>query len=127
MIDINNIAGQLTAELSKILNSKIRSVGYESIAGGSINDVYKLVIDDNLRLCCKINSSNDFPGMFETESHGLSLLGSTGTLRVPQVLGSLDIEGSQVLITEWIETASPSKKFWELFGEKLALLHTHMG
>jgi fructosamine-3-kinase len=66
--------------------------------------------------------------MFPAEAHGLRLLASAHTIRVPKVIVQGDAEGNcpAFLVLEWIETGSTrSDGVMERFGTALADLHRH--
>lgn len=104
--------------------SSISSLQLTPVGGGSINHTYQLTTNRKDNLFCKINSRTKFPGLFEAESSGLELLRAQQVIRVPEVVGSIVAEDSQVLVLQWIEQGMRTKAFWKLFGEQLAALHS---
>src|SRR5215210_7087543 len=96
----------------------ISSLEFSLVGGGSINETYQLLINKKEKFFCKINSASRFPWMFEKEKNGLQLLASEKIIRVPEVVDSLLVNGSQVLILEWIEQGIKSNTFWKVFGEQ---------
>jgi protein-ribulosamine 3-kinase len=123
MNSIDEIANELKAQLSAILQKEIRRFQTKTLSGGSINAVFQLIINDNEYYCCKVNSALLHPDMFQTESAGLSLLATTGIVRVPQIILCTRIKDYQVLVMDWIQPASRTKIFWQNFGKQLSLLH----
>ena len=63
--------------------------------------------------------------MFEAEAKGLSLLHSTGTIKIPEVILTGEAEGKSYLVLEYIEAGRRRKDFYQDFGIKLAALHRH--
>lgn len=59
------------------------------------------------------------PDFFAAEAHGLDWLRATGTLRIPEVLEV----GSDFLMLEWLEPATPAPDHDEQLGRGLAALH----
>ncbi|MDR3714746.1 MAG: fructosamine kinase family protein [Puia sp.] len=102
---------------------------------------------------CKLNTTDEFPEMFEKEIRGLALLKSRGGMQVPRVIGLAEAAGYQVLVLEWIEEGprriayeapaggrggdrigkkerrdkekaeAADNEFWTGFGESLAKMH----
>ena len=99
------------------LNSNIKKIS--QLGGGSINSVF-LVELEKTKIVLKINNSLKFPGMFENEKKGLLKLNKSG-VKTPQVIFERSKNNLAFLALEYI----PNGNFgnWELFGEKLAVLH----
>ena len=101
------------------LNSNIKKVS--QLGGGSINSVFLVELEKS-KIVLKINDSLRFPGMFENEKKGLLKLNASG-VQTPQVIFERSKDNLAFLALEYI----PNGNFgnWELFGEKLAALHTN--
>tara|TARA_A200000113_G_scaffold212084_1_gene213305 strand:+ start:595 stop:1452 length:858 start_codon:yes stop_codon:yes gene_type:complete len=99
------------------LNSNIKKIS--QLGGGSINSVFLVELEKS-RIVLKINDSLKFPGMFENEKKGLLKLNESG-VKTPQVIFEIAKGNLAFLALEYI----PNGNFgnWELFGEKLAVLH----
>lgn len=93
------------------------------VGGGSINETYRVETDTGEKFFCKLNSCSKFPGLFEAEEKGLSLLGKQKLIRVPEVMGVSSVSDTQALLLEWIEQGMRTAQFWSLFGKQLAALH----
>ena len=101
------------------LNSNIKKIN--QVTGGSINSVFLCELE-NYKFILKINNSLKFPGMFEKEKKGLLKLNKSG-VETPQVIFERAKDSLAFLALEYI----PNGNFgnWELFGKKLAILHTN--
>jgi len=73
----------------------------------------------------KVNSASRYPGMFEAEAKGLSLLQSAGEIEVPEVIEYGEKDGLSFLILNHIHSARKKTNFWQEFAENLAALHRH--
>lgn len=107
-----------------VMKSSASTVQFEEVGGGSINQTYRLIFNENNHFFCKINSATAFPGLFESEKNSLELLAKNGSIRVPEVYGILESGGHQVLVMEWIEPGIRNESFWKKFGTQLANLHS---
>ncbi len=101
------------------LNSNIKELS--QLGGGSINSVFLVELEKS-KIVLKINDSLRFPGMFENEKKGLLKLNASG-VQTPQVIFERSKDNLAFLALEYI----PNGNFgnWELFGERLAALHTN--
>ncbi|MFI5132346.1 MAG: fructosamine kinase family protein [Chitinophagales bacterium] len=109
--------------ISKQLNTSVGSLKATSVGGGSINNCYRLTINDDRKLFLKLNSSTRFPGLFEKERNGLTFLGKQNCIRVPMVIFDTTVGNNQLLLLEWIEAGTRHEDFWKKFGQQLAQLH----
>lgn len=113
----------ITAPVQKFIEQLLNETGsFTGVGGGSINDTYR-VKTDKQTFFCKINSQATLPGLFDAEQNGLALLASQQLIRIPKVIANEQINGTQILILEWIEQGLKSDAFWETFGRQLATLH----
>ena len=62
---------QIKEILQEHLTENIKSIS--SIAGGDINDVYKIITNQNTYVL-KLNQKDLFPDMFKKEKQGLEIL-----------------------------------------------------
>jgi fructosamine-3-kinase len=95
----------------------------QRLTGGDINEVFLLSCTTR-KVVAKCNQSHTYPGMFEAEKKGLSLLASAGAFRVPKVLAIGDKDSNAYLLLEYIESGNMGSTFWQRFAEQLAALHT---
>lgn len=95
-----------------------------SVSGGSINETVRMKTDEGF-FFIKYNNARRYPQMFEKEALGLKLLGGSGTLRVPEVIGTGEADGNAFLVMEYLSSSKKKKNFWEEFGKGLARMHRH--
>lgn len=105
------------------------------VSGGCIHDARLLTLDDGRRVFLKIASSGGSAAssdIFEREAEGLRALAATGTIRIPEVLGTdREVEvppGTPAfLLLEAIDSGPGGSQrpgdFSETFGRRLADLH----
>jgi fructosamine-3-kinase len=94
-----------------------RVVSAQPIAGGDINDAYRVTLDDRRVVFVKTHR-NAPADMFATEADGLAWL-AEGTLRVPRVLAA----GASFLALEWLALGDRGATFEVDLGRGLAQLH----
>jgi protein-ribulosamine 3-kinase len=92
----------------------------QSVTGGSINQAWLLYTDTG-RYFLKLNDHPNARFMLETESRGLLLLARH--IKVPEVLGVRTLGKWCFLLLDYVEEGKRTPKFWEAFGQSLALLH----
>lgn len=91
------------------------------VSGGDINRAWRLTADGK-NVFMKANRKENAP-FFEAEVSGLWAIAKTGTIRVPEVLGTgMDDAYGAFLLLEWID-GRPGRDFYEKFGRNLALMH----
>ena len=113
--------------LTDNIGSKISSIKFIPVGGGSINNAYQIITNTSEIFFCKINDASRYPLMFKKEKHGLQLLSAQHVIRVPEVICVDEAHGQQIIIMEWIEQGRRNENFWKLFGKQLAALHTTCG
>lgn len=89
----------------------------EPVAGGDINDAWRVELADGRRVFVKTHASPP-AGMYVAEAAGLAWLGE-GPLRVPRVVAA----GTTFLALEWLEPAPRSRAIDAALGRGLAALH----
>ncbi|MDQ3193264.1 MAG: fructosamine kinase family protein [Bacteroidota bacterium] len=97
-------------------------IAIENIAGGCINETVKIETTSG-NYFLKWNSKKSYPGMFEAERKGLTLLNQQKALKIPFVITSGETENQAFLLLEYIESGSKAENFWNDFGKSLATLH----
>lgn len=91
------------------------------VSGGDINRAYRLSAAGK-SIFMKANRKENAP-FFDAEVSGLGAIGSTDTIRVPEVLGfGTDDHYGSFLLLEWAE-GRQGKAFYENFGHSLAAMH----
>lgn len=96
-----------------------------SVAGGSINDAYKIRGANGSDFFVKVNSKSRYPQMFEKEKRGLELLAAANAIAIPQVIAVDSLDDSAYLILEYIPQGTETPRFWNDLGTQLANLHRH--
>jgi fructosamine-3-kinase len=93
------------------------------VAGGDINEAYRVDLADGRRVFVKANASAS-PAMFPAEARGLAWLDQSKALRVPRVLAVSDEDSpTAYLVLEHLEPGVPTQGFDEELGRGLAMLH----
>ncbi len=105
---------------SAILGTTVYKASF--LSGGDINEA-RLLETGQGPAFLKMNTRPNSAHMFQTEAKGLRLLGSSGAIMVPGILGQGEADGYAFLLLEYIEEASPTPAFWRRFGQALAQLH----
>ncbi len=111
--------------LGKYLQKKwdVESFSISPVSGGDINTAFKIQTEKG-NLFLKCNIAERYPRMFEREAEGLSLIRSSQTFRVPQVIEYGEFEHHSFLALEWIDTIHDNGiSYWKSFGKTLAQMH----
>ncbi|MBL0741667.1 fructosamine kinase family protein [Chryseolinea lacunae] len=95
---------------------------FSFVGGGSINKAGKLGTSAG-EFFLKWNEAQKFPGMFEAEVKGLTLLRAPGVIYIPKVVHTGETSSFQYLLLEFITPSARGKKYWEHLGQQLAALH----
>jgi fructosamine-3-kinase len=93
-------------------------------AGGDINEVQRVQLQDGRVLCVKTQRAK-LPGLFCDEARGLHWLAEANALRVPSVILACEADelGPACLVLEWIERGARAPDYAEQLGVGLARLH----
>ena len=110
----------LTKNLISQLNLNIKKIS--PVHGGDINEAYHIEVQEG-DFFIKLNSTSNYPALFEKEANGLKALSATNTLKTPEVIATGNFENTQYLLLEWIAPDSPNVKAWKTFGQQLATMH----
>jgi protein-ribulosamine 3-kinase len=121
---LKEISVFIQSELTPVLGRSISSLAVQPIGGGSINQTFRIAVDQNEHFFCKINSAPRFPALFEKEKNGLELLAAQQLIRIPAVIACAAHNDHQILILERIEQGLRTDRSWKNFGEQLARLHS---
>ncbi len=98
----------------------------QSVGGGSINYCYKYKVYTET-FFLKYNDSLQFPAIIENEVQGLHAIAETETIATPDIIMYAEVEKYEILVLPYIEQGRPAISSWEVFGEKLAMLHKNHG
>jgi fructosamine-3-kinase len=118
------IISDIEKTIIRVTGEKLKIRIFKPVGGGSINQTFKAETTHG-NYFVKLNNAVLFPGMFESEVHGLCLLKQANAVATPALVGSGETNGKSFLILKWIEPGKRVKKFFEDFGQRLAKLHTH--
>lgn len=111
------------ARIEEALSARI--VNTKQVAGGDINDAYRVELSNGRRAFVKANLTAP-KGMFPAEARGLGWLREANVIRVPEVYAVCrdDATGQAAfLVLEWIEPGARIVNFDERLGQGLAALH----
>lgn len=111
-------------KLAEYDSAQPKIIHTQNISGGCINACYQIKTTRQ-KVFVKINSAEKFPGMFATESLGLTLLGTACKAFVPQVVTEFSAGDYQYLILEYIEATSRKADYNNIFAQQLAQVHAH--
>ncbi len=114
------LSPKLKTHFEQLLSEKINAV--IPLSGGDINQVYVLHTAGQ-KFVVKINKSSAFPTLFEAEAKGLGHLYQTNTFRIPDDVRWGKVNETIFLMLEFIDSGTPIKGFWSVFGKQLAKLH----
>jgi len=110
--------------IAKLLGDNVQIINTIPLAGGSINESFKVNTNNGVYFIKK-NSSSQFPQMFEKEVSGLKTLRDANEIIIPKTIGVAESAAESFLMLEFIESGIRAKHFWEIFGHQLANLHNH--
>lgn len=111
----------IAAHISQVTGEKFEIDSQRSVAGGCINQGYRVTGGDRAYFI-KLNSASEI-AMFAAEAEGLKQMHQTKTIRVPQPL-CLGTEGNYAyIVMEWLELGSGNSQAWEEMGRQLAAMH----
>lgn len=111
-------------KLATVLGVEVVVDNYSYVGGGSINETFKITTNKG-PFFVKKNSATRFPGMFEKEATGISLLGDSKEIEVPNIVAVGQGSNDAFLILDFINSGSKSSLFWSKFGAQLASMHKH--
>ncbi|MGK7904492.1 MAG: fructosamine kinase family protein [Hormoscilla sp.] len=111
----------IAAHISQVTGEKFEIDSQRSVAGGCINQGYRVTGGDRTYFI-KLNSASEI-AMFAAEAEGLKQMHQTKTIRVPQPL-CVGTEGNYAyIVMEWLELGSGNSQAWEEMGRQLAAMH----
>jgi len=92
-----------------------------SVSGGCINDGYQ-ISGNGRTYFVKLNRPNQTE-MFAAEALGLTQMGATNTIYVPQPICWGETQSNSYIVLEWLELGSGNGGSWREMGRQLAKLH----
>lgn len=95
-----------------------------SVSGGDINSTALIESNEGVYFV-KWNNANRFPGMFEKEAKGLSILRNVNEISLPKPLHFDEINEFGFLLMDAVIPGERKHGFWYQFGNQLAELHKH--
>jgi fructosamine-3-kinase len=101
---------------------KFKDAEYRAVHGGDINQCYHIKNKEK-EFFLKVNSADQYPGMFQKEMNGLNALRGQSDLKIPSVITTGSINNKQYLLMQWLEPGKPGSESWKNFGKDLAILH----
>jgi fructosamine-3-kinase len=111
----------LQEQLDIQLGARIREV--RALTGGDIHRAALLCLSDGKSVFIKYNTGAQAAEMFRTEALGLTLLGASGVLATPKVIGQGRSGEYAYLMLQYIAPGHRNRIFWADFGAGLANLH----
>ncbi|MCC5931923.1 MAG: fructosamine kinase family protein [Cyclobacteriaceae bacterium] len=107
--------------LFQTLGKSVEILSFQFVSGGCINNTLQLITSDGTFF---LKWNQDYPeDMFVKEASGLSKLGESGNIFVPDVLGYGNVGEKNYLLLEYVESGRRVSDYWEDFGCSLALMH----
>ncbi len=114
------ISAQVINTIQQKLSLSIQNT--TAVSGGSINHAW-CILTAKGKYFVKINNTYQFPGMFQAEARGLTLIRATGAIAVPKVILEGTAGEDSFLVLEWIDARRPTAKASEVLGISLAHMH----
>ena len=110
--------------LTSLFGNDIKIIRTARVAGGDINQAYRLTLTDGTCVFMKSNTKEN-ASFFTTEAAGLNAIAHTKTIGTPRILGSGldDDSGCSFLLLEFITAKNRISNYWETFAQELAAMH----
>jgi protein-ribulosamine 3-kinase len=118
----NQIQEAIELALSDKLSLPVRIREMNLLRGGTMNKAYKVITDVG-EFFVKQNERDSSPDIFRREVESLEMIRGTQSLRVPEVMGLIEVGEKEALLLEYVNSGTPRYDFWETFGSQLAMLH----
>lgn len=120
------IPDTIKTEVTQLLNDKLGddvAINQETMIGGGCINQAACASTSLGDFFIKWNYADSFPGMFEAEAKGLELLASANAIKVPQVIGTGQVNDQSYIVQEYIKGSMRVPDFYRQFGQKLAQVH----
>lgn len=110
--------------LTSLFGNNIKIIRTDRVAGGDINQAYRLTLNDGTCVFMKANTKEN-ASFFTAEAAGLNAITQTKAIGTPRILGSgLDNgRGCSFLLMEFITAKTRISNYWETFAKELAAMH----
>ncbi len=105
--------------ISQHLEQPLSIIAAQALAGGSINQVTLITLDNQQQYLLKTQSGRVAKNTFQIEFESLALLSAAKAVRVPQAL----VADKDFLVMEYIEPGTRAADWEETLGQQLAMLH----
>jgi protein-ribulosamine 3-kinase len=105
--------------ISQHLKQPLSIIDAQPIAGGSINQVTRITLDNQSQYLLKTQSGRVAKNTFQIEYESLALLSAAQAVRVPQAL----VVDQNFLVLEYIQPGTRAADWEESLGRQLAMLH----
>lgn len=110
--------------LTSLFGNNIKIIRTDRVAGGDINQAYRLTLNDGTCVFMKANTKEN-ASFFTAEAAGLNAITQTKAIGTPRILGSGldDGRGCSFLLMEFITAKTRISNYWETFAKELAAMH----
>lgn len=112
------------AAVNAIFGADVQITGSIPVSGGDINRASCLSLSSGKKVFIKSNSVSNM-SFFDAEEAGLDAIAATHAISTPSLLckGIDSKDNISFLMMEMIDSSSPVKDYWEVFGRELAHMH----
>lgn len=110
--------------LALLFGNDIKIIRTDRVAGGDINQAYRLTLTDGTYIFMKANAKEN-AAFFTAEAAGLNAIAHTKSIGTPRILGSGtdNDKGCSFLLLEFITAKNRVSNYWEIFAQELAAMH----
>lgn len=123
MADTIQQFSSLDQALHSLFGNNVKITDRKQVAGGDINEAYRLTLSDGMHIFMKSNQGKSV-SFFQREAEGLAAIAETGAISTPQVFGCGTGEnGGAFLLLEFVESRRPGKDYQEILAQQLARMH----
>ncbi len=123
MTDTIQQFSSLDQALHSLFGNNVKITDRKQVAGGDINEAYRLTLSDGMHIFMKSNQGKSV-SFFQREAEGLAAIAETGAISTPQVFGCGTGEnGGAFLLLEFVESRRPGKDYQEILAQQLARMH----
>ena len=123
MTDTIQQFSSLDQALHSLFGNNVKITDRKQVAGGDINEAYRLTLSDGMHIFMKSNQGKSV-SFVQREAEGLAAIAETGAISTPQVFGCGTGEnGGAFLLLEFVESRRPGKDYQEILAQQLARMH----